>query len=172
MTVTSGRNILGLYKKLNRSVSLAKMLLGSSTWSSTISLLTWRAKVKPQSNLLFQLFPLMLLTDETEYGLLLTPTTIQSDFSETRYKKRKKYRESIGRHYTPGCLREQIMSLPTPTARDYKGARSSESLAKAGRNKNNSLPDQFNQPGKTSQLNPHFVEEMMGYPIGWTELNP
>ncbi len=34
----------------------------------------------------------------------------------------------------------------------------------------NSLPDYFHQDGKTSQLNPRFVEEMMSFPIGWTEL--
>ena len=26
------------------------------------------------------------------------------------------------------------------------------------------------QTGKDTNLNPHFVEEMMGYPIGWTDL--
>jgi hypothetical protein len=26
--------------------------------------------------------------------------------------------------------------------------------------------------GKDSQLNPPFVEEMMGFPIGWTDLEP
>ena len=60
--------------------------------------------------------------------------------------------------------------LPTPATRDYKGARTSESLQKAGRNHTNSLPDSFSQPGKTSQLNPQFVAEMMGFPPNWTEL--
>jgi hypothetical protein len=60
--------------------------------------------------------------------------------------------------------------IPTTTTRDYKGARSKEALEKAGRNETNSLPDFFSQTGKTSQLNPQFVEEMMGFPIGWTEL--
>jgi predicted carbohydrate-binding protein with CBM5 and CBM33 domain len=33
--------------------------------------------------------------------------------------------------------------LPTPAARDYKGARSKKALKKAGRNETNSLPDSF-----------------------------
>ena len=32
------------------------------------------------------------------------------------------------------------------------------------------LADQFAQPGKSSQLNPRFVAEMMGFPTNWTEL--
>ncbi len=60
--------------------------------------------------------------------------------------------------------------LPTPETRDYKGARTSESLMKANRNETNSLPDAFAQTGKTSQLNPRFVAEMMGFPPNWTEL--
>jgi hypothetical protein len=60
--------------------------------------------------------------------------------------------------------------LPTPATRDYKGARSTEALEESGRNQTNSLPDAFAQTGKTSQLNPRFVAEMMGFPPNWTEL--
>jgi hypothetical protein len=60
--------------------------------------------------------------------------------------------------------------LPTPATRDYKGARSTEALEEAGRNQTNSLPDAFAQTGKTSQLNPQFVLEMMGFPPDWTTL--
>jgi hypothetical protein len=60
--------------------------------------------------------------------------------------------------------------LPTPTTRDYKGARSTEALENSGRNHTNSLPDSFSQTGKTSQLSPHFVLELMGFPPNFTEL--
>ena len=60
---------------------------------------------------------------------------------------------------------------PTATARDYKGGRMPETLAKAGRNETNSLPDAVNaQMGKTGSLNPQWVEWLMGYPEGWTDL--
>ena len=56
---------------------------------------------------------------------------------------------------------------PTATARDYKGGRTPETLAKAGRNETNSLPDAVNaQMGKTGSLNPQWVEWLMGYPEG------
>lgn len=59
---------------------------------------------------------------------------------------------------------------PTATARDYKGGRTPETLAKAGRNETNSLPDAVNaQMGKTGSLNPQWVEWLMGYPEGWTD---
>ncbi len=59
---------------------------------------------------------------------------------------------------------------PTPCSRDYKGARSSESLEKAGRDGTNSLPDSFAVSGKSARLNPQFVEVLMGYPIMHTAL--
>ena len=59
--------------------------------------------------------------------------------------------------------------LPTPTARDWKGAASPESLEKRGRiPEKNSLPDFFARTGKSFQLNPLFVAEMMGFPPDWT----
>ena len=76
----------------------------------------------------------------------------------------------------PSNLREQVdektMSMwPTPLARDYKGGRKAETLAAAGRNETNSLPDAVNsQMGKTGSLNPTWVEWLMGYPEGWTDL--
>jgi len=68
----------------------------------------------------------------------------------------------------PNLATQVVGMLPTPTTRDYKGARSQEALDKAGRNETNSLPDAFCKPGKTSQLSPLFVEEMMGFPKNWT----
>jgi hypothetical protein len=53
-----------------------------------------------------------------EKGLLLTPTVTNIEGGEGRYEKRKKYRESIGRHYVPGGLAEQIKMLPTPASAD------------------------------------------------------
>ena len=60
-------------------------------------------------------------------------------------------------------VREKM--IPTPTARDWKGAASRESLEKRGRiPEKNSLPDFFARSGKSFQLNPLFVAEMMGFP--------
>jgi hypothetical protein len=64
--------------------------------------------------------------------------------------------------------------LPTPATRDYKGANSIEHL----RGENGTVMNHIGQlpnylkfhTGQTSQLNPRFVAEMMGFPPNWTEL--
>ena len=66
-------------------------------------------------------------------------------------------------------IQEEI--IPPPTARDRKGAASPESLEKRGRiPEKNSLPDFFARTGKSFQLNPLFVAEMMGFQPDWTVL--
>ncbi len=61
--------------------------------------------------------------------------------------------------------------LPTPTARDWKGAPTLENFERKGKNpQQGSLPDFFAQTGRSFQLNPLFVAEMMGFPVNWTVL--
>ena len=59
--------------------------------------------------------------------------------------------------------------LPTPTARDWKGAPTLEHFARKGKKPHQgSLPDFFARAGRSFQLNPLFVAEMMGFPVNWT----
>lgn len=60
---------------------------------------------------------------------------------------------------------------PTPTRRDYKGGRKPETLAASGRGATNSLNDALTVNHQHGQLNPDWVEWLMGFPIGWTDLN-
>ena len=79
-----------------------------------------------------------------------------------------------------GSLAQEIMSeyvkkirlLPTPAAQNCKGANSIEALTARGRlkTKADNLADQFAVSGRSSQLNPLFVAEMMGFPVNWTVL--
>ena len=60
---------------------------------------------------------------------------------------------------------------PTPATRDYKGARKSETMAKTGRNpETNSLPDAV-EGQNTGQLNPDWVEWLMGFPVDWSNID-
>ena len=59
--------------------------------------------------------------------------------------------------------------FPTPSSRDWKGGASAESLEARGKSPNNTLPDQIERQG--GQLNPTWVEWLMGYPLGWTDLS-
>lgn len=57
---------------------------------------------------------------------------------------------------------------PTPTANQWKGPRSPEGLAATGRNPaTNSLVDAVRSVN-AGQLNPDWIEPLMGYPLGWT----
>lgn len=61
--------------------------------------------------------------------------------------------------------------LPTPTARDWKGAPTLENFKRKGKTPHQgSLPDFFARAGRSFQLNPLFVAEMMGFPVNWTVL--
>jgi hypothetical protein len=60
---------------------------------------------------------------------------------------------------------------PTPTARDWKGGRKAETLEAVGRGYSNSLNDALTVCGEHGQLNPTWVEWLMGFPVGWTDLS-
>ena len=64
--------------------------------------------------------------------------------------------------------------FPDSGGKGLQGARKPETMAQTGRNPNtNSLPDAVEfQHGETYCLNPQWVEWLMGWPIGWTELKP
>jgi len=107
--------------------------------------------------------------------LLLTPSTVDIKPDEKRKKARTEYRKSVGRQWTLGSLTEQIYHglLPTPTASDEKGGRSDENPRKDHNPLTNNLRDcisHLDKTGKSSQLNPQFVAEMMGFPTDWTAL--
>lgn len=94
-----------------------------------------------------------------------TPTTM--DHLPPRSKK------AMERHFAthrkgrtkPPTLREQMIPelWPTPAARDYK-----DKASPSERNRN--TPTLATHAG--GQLNPTWVEWLMGYQIGWTELKP
>ena len=220
MIDTSGRRCLDQLERFNRVGSWGRMflalLIGQEGWYSTKCKLTWKLRGTKYSRLYCQLAVSTLPIKEKGFGLLLTPSTVDIGITEGRVEKRTVYRESVGRHYVPECLTEQLQGLlptpcandiqssqeeriiqkngrfvkknkqsgteygpklvdvagllPTPVTRDYKGARTTEALKNAGRNETNNLPDAFAQTGKSSQLNPRFVAEMMGFPPNWTEL--
>jgi hypothetical protein len=74
---------------------------------------------------------------------------------------------------TPGNLESErfpnletvvAQQLLTPTATDWKGRTNWQA---AGRNGPQRLPDLI-PTGAATYLNPSFVEEMMGFPVGWT----
>ena len=72
------------------------------------------------------------------------------------------------------ALFNKLQSLPTPTTNMWKGvgkAGSKSSLRFAKRNYLIGVLNETCSPptGEATHLNPSFVEEMLGFPIGWTD---
>ncbi len=157
----SGRRCLELYALVNRDGLLPKMLLAMFNSASMRSPHRWRLITSPSGRSLFQLHPLAHGTDETEFGLLPTPTVCGN------YNHR-------GASKTSGDGLATVLrkALPTPLASDYRGGRAPESERNghAKSSLRDVLTEQFGASGKSSAPHPSFVEAMMGYPIGHTAL--
>jgi hypothetical protein len=115
-------------------------------------------------------------------GLLPTPKLLKTPCAMDAYSGNlSKVEQKMG---NSGTLAQEILSgfaqrerglLPTPASRDVKGANSMEHLSRKDKSEGNSHQDQLPNfiklvTGETSQLNPRFVLEMMGFPPDWTEL--
>ena len=78
------------------------------------------------------------------------PTPLASDWNNMDTAKQK-------------SLASEVKLFPTPTARDWKDRGKNTNYEKA--------KEKRRLAGAVGgQLNPPFVEWLMGYPIGWTEL--
>ena len=167
---TCGLRCLGLSESVNPVGSWARtfagLLVGRTDWFSKRVTLTWKILGTPSNRLLFQLVPqAMRHTDVTEFGLLLTPTTREEVMDMDKFKARM---EKYDNGTTVPNLATQIHGmLPTPRAR-AEGGNCARDRGKG--NLEDEVATQFKIGGKTSQLSPLFVEEMMGFPKNWTAL--
>ena len=90
-------------------------------------------------------------------------------------KATKRWREEYQNNLTAAVFNPERM-FPTPTSRDYKGGYKTESLTrKDGKSRAlealpNAVLDGKGTEMAAGQLNPQWVEWLMGYPIGWTDL--
>lgn len=60
---------------------------------------------------------------------------------------------------------------PTPTATDAKASGSAHLTTESGRHTGTTLTDAAVR-GKGGHLNPAWVETLMGFPMGWTDVSP
>ncbi len=171
MTAISGRKCSESYKRQGQLGSLVRMLLESSAWHSTKCVLTWKRVDTKSSRPLFQLAVSMPSIEEIESGLLLGGGAMWPTPSVCGNYNRKGASKNSG-----NGLATAVLFWPTPTRREYFPPRMPETMKKKNRNPmTNSLGDAVQHiEGKdykqTGQLNPAWVEWLMGYPIGWTEL--
>ena len=175
MSAICGPKCLESFGKFNRTGLWVKMfsalLIGRTDWYSTRCRLIWRLKGTKYKRMYFQLAPQTLRTGETESGLLLKTPCAADAYTESLTKKEQAFGNS-------GTLAQEVQTgfvykrglLPTPTVNDASNATLSPSQA----NRNDSIVKRIlsegSDIGKSSQLNPRFVLEMMGFPPDWTEL--
>ena len=166
MTVTSGRKWQGLLRTYNLSGPLARTseALLNNLWGSRAAFLTWKASGTASSHLLFQLVPSMHSTEGIEFGLWPTPTT--QDNPQVR-----------GQGKTLGTRRGTTLGgavrvWPTPRASEYK-----DTGPVGSKSHTHMLDRQYlcaaakEEAFPSGKLNPTWVEWLMGFPTGWTELN-
>lgn len=166
---TSGRRCLELYEVSGRDGSLPKMLLDILNSVSTKLPHRWKLKASPSGRLLFQLAPLTLPTDEIEFGLWPTPD-IRGFTNEGALimlaKKASSRMEFVKMAYRAGAAQKERL-WPTPHGFSKDGGRSNgPSGNELGRAVNQSLAQT-----NSGSLNPQWVEWLMGYPLGWTDLD-
>ena len=113
------------------------------------------------------------VTKEVVGGSLPTPTATEykAGYKEVFHENGKFFRRNLKGVKWGVRLGDAVKLLPTPTANEHKYSMSKEDhqsgtcLAAMARKDRLSVPT-----GKPMSLNPAFVEEMMGYPIGHTDL--
>ena len=155
--VISGLNFRAWSETLDRIGLLVKTYLEYSVSRQTQFVPIWSVK---GTKLGFGIMKLRVSERNTEgnvSSLLRTPDA----HCDRGAQSPEHFRESMKLH-RPLSLNDQIAHLyPTPTASDAK-------------NNGNPLRENRHSPGLNGaaggSLNPNFVEALMGFPIGWTEL--
>lgn len=184
MNATCGRRCAGLLQNSDPVSCLGKMLLASSIWGSTKRSLTWQKRDTLFSHSYFRLAASAhgMSASELLSSRLMFPTPLASD------KGTVKDAQSLDVYLSDnGIFRKKnkngaIWSLPlsaavfylTPVASD--GFRSTlKPSAYDPKKKNGNLAAQVifqeNPLSDKAALNPDWVEWLMGFPKGWTELS-
>ena len=193
MTVISGLKCSESYENSSPLGSLVKMCLGSSIWHSTRCFLTWKRRDISRNRSLFQLAASMPRTEGTGSPFWPTPkaSAVLGGCSGARKTLDKMMAaglitEEERRSFQAGnCgktnpqLIEWLMGyeqnftngmIPTPTATDHKGGCRTRFFAGGGYDGLLRSFLELTPRGKIGQMNPNWIEWLMGFPIGWTEL--
>jgi len=179
----SGMNTTVSSKKSGRVTSSLKMLqpFGLVDWMQC-SGASLRSGTM-QNGTVYPLPPLAPLTRGTGSGFWATPTTMDHMAPKTDKAALREITELRPGRKNWSNLRDQVvrgreMCWPTPAARDYRGANGYETtlkkLSEGGRPHLDQLPNAVQlAEGRPIRgtLNPQWVEWLMGFPDGWTDLS-
>lgn len=169
MTVISGQKCLESSVRSGPLGLLEKMLLTSSIWHSTRCFLAWKISATKQGRLYFRLVPSKPRTGGTDARLWPTPKA-------TDYKGSGPAGSKCAEHdMKKRNLKGVVMYYPTPTTGaelcggtgNYNQLKALEEVGEITEEERKSMA-----AGNGGQLNPDWVEAMMGFSPGWTELEP
>ncbi|CAI8898511.1 conserved hypothetical protein [Pseudomonas sp. IT-232MI5] len=180
--------------------SSARYDLSSSTWKTHLCLweedLHWSSVTLPKwgmtrSGALFQHPTAERPISGTGYGLLPTPWAGDSRRGDCLSERLRRSPNLVtaanlwstptvhGNHNHPGSsknagwgLSSAVKQWPTPVASMAKGSSPAALTRKSGADRSNDRLDHAVMASDGGQLNPEWVEWLMGWPIGWTELKP
>ena len=158
---------------------LEKMLVDTLNLVSTPYSRTWKVKVTPQGRLVFQLRASVRTTKESESGLWRTPDNMAGGSNLPGIKKaldeghlKRPSGQAIQIRLEDQVKEERLW--PTPAAHEGRLGYQRRDTGKKGTQKSLTTKVIDKEGGRektTGQLNPTWVEWLMGYPIGWTDLN-
>lgn len=184
MNATYGRKCAGLLQNLDPVSCLGKMLLASSIWGSTKRSLTWQKRDTLFSHSYFRLAVSAhgMSASELLSSRLMFPTPLVSDKGTVKDAQSLDVFLSDNEIFRKKNKSGAIWSLPlsaavfylTPVASDRFRSTLKPS-AYDPKKKNGNLSAQVifqeNPLSDTAALNPDWVEWLMGFPKGWTELS-
>jgi len=113
--------------------------------------------------------------------LWATPTVMDHLPARQEEALRRQYDKNRAGRTSHSTLREQVVypppkvMWPTPAATDYKGSGKTGTLRDRldyATERGATKTRVYGEPATTGQLNPNWVEWLMGWPLGWTDLKP
>jgi hypothetical protein len=178
----------GLLARLDPDTLLWRTAQCSLLEDLELSLQTFPKWGLMQNGALYPQQTLVRRTSESVFGFSL-PTPVSSDATsgavigknDTFYTTSTGMPRKVNQNGKDGSvgLGRLVQMWPTPAARDYKGANgyktTQEKILEGKRSHMGQLPNAVmmeEQSAIGGTLNPTWVEWLMAWPLGWTDLNP
>jgi hypothetical protein len=142
---------------------------------------TWPRAGMTRIGIAYQLSPLVPLTSVIGCGSWPTPTASDAYTGKLKDSQQKpgcKHSVTLAQAASIGSSEgrpEDCRIYPTPTSRDYRYGMKLETVDRRAQESSRGVNlSEFMQRTQRNngELNPNWVEWLMGYPIGYTELEP
>lgn len=169
-----GVNLQGSLARYDHDASLWRTAQCSLLADSDVYSETWPRWGTMQNGALYLLPTPAHLTEESGSGSWPTPNCIgfRSDGELLLLSRKLESREEFLRMSSRAATSKREKAWPTPCASASKGSSPASLTRKSGRSRENDRIDHAVMASDGGQLNPDWVEWLMGWPIGLTELKP